>query len=388
MKHKPNEIEQNKIERLLEEFEFDFEPIRLTSTMLAKSIIDAGLPLRVLFARVGEVDYSVMEQGRANGLELVLNLVSERGIEQRTVSFYRPETKAGDPRFWISRLGDAASAGGLVLACRHETALFFIALDADVTVLASALGRVLPRREGSLRDASRALVEFEQRFRDVRERGWIPTMRPGDTGIGFTFESLLGIRANSAQEPDFHGFELKCYRAGRGAGSRVSLFSKTPEWGSTPKGRGLLERAGRLYEDTGRLRLYCTIDTRANSFDLALSPNDPSARVDVLHRNQPLVHYSFAVLNGKLRSKHARSIFISARTRGSGQNEEFCFDNAHLCSDLSFGSFLQLILDDVITLDFTLSTRDNGSIRDHGYLWRIPANDLPLLFNYRKQLGA
>ena len=388
MKHQPNKIEQEKIDRLLEEFEFDFEPIRLTETMLAKSIMDASLPIRVLLARMGEVDYAAMEQGRASGMELTLDLASERGLEKRSVSFYRPETKSGDPRFWISRLGDAASAGGMLLACRQESVLFFIALDANLGALTSALGRLLPRREGSLRDMNRALAEFEQRFRDVRERGWIPTMRAGDTGIGFTFESLLGVRANSAQKPDFHGFELKCYRAGRGSGSRVSLFSKTPEWGSTPRGRGILARAGRLYEDTGRLRLYCTIDTRANTFELALSPNDASARVDVLHRSNPLVHYSFAVLEKKLRSKHARSIFISARTRGSGQDEEFCFDSAHLCTDLSFGSFLQLILADVVTLDFTLSVRENGSTRDHGYLWRIPATDIPQLFNYRRQIGA
>ena len=57
--------------------------------------------------------------------------------------------------------------------------------------------------------------------------GFIQTMRPGDTGIGYTFESLLGIPANSATTPDFKGIEIKTKRGNMG-GLRLSVVRVPP----------------------------------------------------------------------------------------------------------------------------------------------------------------
>ncbi len=59
--------------------------------------------------------------------------------------------------------------------------------------------------------------------------GFIRTMRTGDTGIGYTCESLLGIQANNATTPDFKGIEIKTKRDNRQS-NRTTLFSKTPDW--------------------------------------------------------------------------------------------------------------------------------------------------------------
>jgi hypothetical protein len=387
MDHSPTHDEQQAIDALLERFSFEFVPIRLTATMLTKSIIDAGLPVRSLLARQGEVDYTAMEQGRARGMELNLPVAGPRGLEHRTVSFYRPETKSGDPRLWVSRLGDSSSAGELLLACRSENGLFFVCLGSDIQQLVAALARLMPPREDDLSKVGPVLAQFQRELDRIRALGWVPTMRKGDTGIGFTFESLLGIRANSARKPDYFGIELKCHRGGRGSGSKVSLFAKTPSWGAIRKGRGLLELAGKVYEDTGRLRLYCTLNTAPNSFELALLPTEQGRRIELMHRGIPTVYYPFASLEKSLRSKHKNSIFVTAETRGNGATEEFRFTTARFCSDPSFGTFLQAILDDAVTLDLTLSVLASGRTRDHGYLWRTPQSHVPKLFAYQRELA-
>ena len=58
--------------------------------------------------------------------------------------------------------------------------------------------------------ADPALTELLGKFDKVKDQGWIDTLREGDTGIGYTFESLLGIRENNDQKADFKGIEIKC----------------------------------------------------------------------------------------------------------------------------------------------------------------------------------
>mgnify|MGYP000636587006 CR=1 FL=1 len=50
------------------------------------------------------------------------------------------------------------------------------------------------------------------KIKEVNKKGWIKTLRKGDTGVGYTLETELGIRANSNQKPDFHGIEIKAFR--------------------------------------------------------------------------------------------------------------------------------------------------------------------------------
>jgi hypothetical protein len=47
------------------------------------------------------------------------------------------------------------------------------------------------------------LAELLGLFDEVKERGWIDTLRQGDTGIGYTFETLIGIEENNDEKADF-----------------------------------------------------------------------------------------------------------------------------------------------------------------------------------------
>ena len=67
------------------------------------------------------------------------------------------------------------------------------------------------------------------KIKEVNKKGWIKTLRKGDTGVGYTLETELGIKANSNQKPDFHGIEIKAFRK-RSIGKLVTLFSQVPNW--------------------------------------------------------------------------------------------------------------------------------------------------------------
>ena len=51
--------------------------------------------------------------------------------------------------------------------------------------------------------------ELLEKCRQINKKGFIKTMRVGDTGVGYTLETLLGIKANSNKSPDYKGIEIK-----------------------------------------------------------------------------------------------------------------------------------------------------------------------------------
>ena len=56
--------------------------------------------------------------------------------------------------------------------------------------------------------------EFAVKFKSIKRKGFVPSMRKGPTGIGYTLETLLNIDENNFSHPDIEGAELKAHRTG------------------------------------------------------------------------------------------------------------------------------------------------------------------------------
>jgi hypothetical protein len=171
-----------------------------------------------------------------------------------------------------------------------------------------------------------------------------------------------------------------------GDGKLVSLFAKTPNWLAIEKGRGLLDAFGYFDEIRKRRALYCTITTTRNTLGWQLVLDPDAERIDVAHAGVPQVTYSIWTLEKRLLEKHPATLFVRAANRGEGAAEEFRYDEVTLCREPSMASFLDLMEDDFVGLDFTLSERPNGNTRDHGYLWRIREYRIVNLYAYRRPL--
>ena len=54
------------------------------------------------------------------------------------------------------------------------------------------------------------LEQVRQRLEAVKEMGFVETMRSGNTGVGYTLETLLGVEENNSSGADIDGeIELK-----------------------------------------------------------------------------------------------------------------------------------------------------------------------------------
>jgi len=56
------------------------------------------------------------------------------------------------------------------------------------------------------------ILELKNKFMEISHLGWICSLRCGPTGVGYTFETLLGKNEESSSFPDYNGIEIKTHR--------------------------------------------------------------------------------------------------------------------------------------------------------------------------------
>jgi hypothetical protein len=407
-----------------------------TATGLEKSIMDATDGVRAWLREQGIHDYSGQLQGPDAKVQIDAVLFSHGEVIETTASLYRPNTKQGDPRIWFGSLARFAGPGDLLAICAAgkkllvvntsqsdlalllddrrspfwhawsterptpETLARMSAAEATEILLGSGsatdiaagapplsaqrdLGAESATRVGPL---SREALELLAMLKSIGARGFVPTMRPGDTGVGFTLESLLGIKCNSSKAPDYKGIEIKAGRKGSHEKGRTTILSQVPDWGiSRLKGSAdILRERGRFNEKKGRNQLFHEMcASTCNSYGLLLEVEGN----DFLHQSwtdgASVVRdatWKFEKLFSRLAEKHGQTFWVKADTSGRGATEKFHYVAARYTSGVSEARLPMLLEAGVITLDYTIKETKTGAAKDQGYLFKIKQSDLPLLF--------
>ena len=53
------------------------------------------------------------------------------------------------------------------------------------------------------------IVELKDKLSEINQMEYVVSLRRGNTGIGFTLETLLGLKENNLKIPDFGEIEVK-----------------------------------------------------------------------------------------------------------------------------------------------------------------------------------
>ncbi|WP_058950896.1 MvaI/BcnI family restriction endonuclease [Oceanobacillus picturae] len=235
--------------------------------------------------------------------------------------------------------------------------------------------------------------ELMMKIQEVNNLGYIKSLKSGDTGVGYTFETKLGIEANSNKTPDYKGIEIKCGRSKQVKNKRKistgkqTLFSMVPQWGVLKDRKELIEKYGKKDEVRDRLGLYCTIKVVENSYKWKLEIDEIERRIYICENSERVLYYKMDDLQEALESKHKETVFITAHAKKGEQGvEEFHYDSVVHCRKVMFKEFLNLIKENQIGLDFAIHKK-NGKVRDHGFLWRLDNKKFLLrLFKYVREI--
>ena len=191
-----------------------FTQVEITSTGLGKGILDATAPMRAYFLENGIHNYEEQLQGPDHKQIKNACVLTDTAQFFTKASFYRPNTKKGDPRMWIYGFGSYTEGNDIHVLFWHDDTLYSI--DITRIDIAKCYNSVIltPMQEVLKSINKEGLAVSEEllsRFYAVKGQ-WFESEVTADTGIGRTIESFLGISMNSDKTPDYKGIELKSFR--------------------------------------------------------------------------------------------------------------------------------------------------------------------------------
>ncbi|MFH0732050.1 MAG: MvaI/BcnI family restriction endonuclease [Candidatus Omnitrophota bacterium] len=233
----------------------------------------------------------------------------------------------------------------------------------------------------------KTIAEFKQELKKIADKGYVESLRSSDTGIGYTLETYLGLKENNIPLPDLDGgVELKAFR--KDSPSLLTLFTCEPQPEGGQRDRSLLERFGYKKRDNLRQKeLYCTINSSTfNPQSLKLEVE--KGRIKVTSDKEDIdIYWVAEQLKERFLQKIPKLIVVKAdaRMKDNGR-EEFCFNEAYFLKGFSFESFKNMIAKDIITVDFRMHLRENGTVRNHGTAFRVRKSKLEKCFQELRRL--
>lgn len=226
--------------------------------------------------------------------------------------------------------------------------------------------------------------DFLEIFDQIKKMGWVESHRSGDTGIGKTFEDLLGKCEDNLSLPDYKGIEIKSKRLA--SGSLITLFTKAP---SDPKKANnyLRETFGSFEDDSGLKTLHTTVNAKSfNTFK-----NTYGFKIDIDRNTQKLllvikdlitnnivsneVCWTFNDIKNCLNSKLKWLACVSADEKKQNGSVYFNYTDFELITDLNFENFLSALENGDAFVDIRIgvfhSGKKAGKTHDHGTGFRM-----------------
>ena len=214
-------------------------------------------------------------------------------------------------------------------------------------------------------------VDVIREMHRIEALGFVATLKSGDTGVGYTLETLLGLRPTNVRgvaDLSYRNLpvEVKAQRAG--TQSMTTLFACEPAH-RTMNDFDLIQKYG--YTDAaGRKALYVTLNTRGFiPQGLRLVVARGAQRVAIEDREGARVwEWDYSQFSQKLQNL----LLVRADTRGRGKSEQFHYDSARLCWNLDDEKFTTTLIDTgLVTVDLRAHIKPGKSAaRNHGTAFR------------------
>lgn len=360
-----------------------FTQVEITPTGLGKGILDSTAPMRAYFLENGIHNYEEQLQGQEYKQIKTACILTDTTQFITKASFYRPNTKKGDPRMWIYGFGSYTIGNDIHVLFWHDGCLYSInitRIDIEKCYNSAIITPMQEVLKAINEEGNSASKELLRRFQSVKGQ-WFESEVTADTGIGRTIESFLGISMNSDKTPDYKGIELKSHREKRSAKKNV-LFTQTPDWDISvlKSGREIVDKYGYIKEDEFKTYQNTVQCAPPNSHMLFLNVNHLYERLELKAKKQKIediAAWRLVKLHQRLQTKHRETFWIEVENELSDGKEFFRYKQIEHTKNPNVGQFDVLLEQNIITVDLLLC-RPSG----HGdtYSFKIKKKGMPLLF--------
>ena len=362
----------------------------LTAAGISHALLDATELVRRFFEAADFHFYERQSQGPKHKVIKRCILALDTDVVETTVSLYRPVTKKGDPRLWISGLRDHAKPGDILALVIKEGSLVVANLSqlnppaddviAESSCAYSYIDQIVSNK--LLEESTARAAELVAKLREIAKRD-LPSEVDADTAVGRAMETALGIKINSNKAPDYRGIELKSSRELKKT-NRSGLFAKVADWeiSSCKSSHEILERHG--YDKNGVRRLYCTVKAdRPNPQGLFLVKTDAELRemCKMAGKTAHVCAWRLSGLHDALLTKHRETFWLKAESFSRGKNEYFRLKSAIHTKIPSVTHFDTMLESGDVTVDHLIKL-ESGKARavEGGPQFKVSDSKRPQLF--------
>jgi hypothetical protein len=210
-------------------------------------------------------------------------------------------------------------------------------------------------------------IDLPRELAKLKAKGWVPSDRKGDTGIGKTIEDRLGIKENPLSQPDctFQGtpVEIKGHRIK--AKSMITLF--TLEAGT--RNLNDVELMQRYGYENGKSRRALKVTLTTSAFvpqGLKLETNNSIEIVDRAGNKL----WIWTISDIKLKLHNLCIVYCDSKKKRD--NEYFAVQKAVLVTDLDERAFFNLVRKGFVRIDLRMHMKESGASRNRGTAFRTP----------------
>lgn len=237
------------------------------------------------------------------------------------------------------------------------------------------------------------LIELREKFNNIKEMGWVESQRKGTTGIGYTFEKLLGKEEEQFAIPDYNTIEIKTRF--RNSKENINLFTAAPDGDFLFATKRIYNLYGYPDKQNPEYRVFFAkigntprYAGKKNQFKLTIDRKKELIRIIAIDRDKKNIDtctsWSFKLLKEKLENKLKYLAFIKADTKFNNNLQFFKYYQLTFYMLRSFDTFLNLLENDVIFITFMIgvykSGEKKGLMNNHGVRFDISENNLEKLF--------
>ena len=236
--------------------------------------------------------------------------------------------------------------------------------------------------------------ELEEKFRKIKELGWIKGKDNCNNYQGILFEKLLGKPIENFEIPDFCGIEIKTHI--KSSNYPITLFNANPDGPFISGVNYLCENYGYpdavlkekkvFYGDVSASRAQSI----GNKYIFKVNVNNRENKLKLIiyshsgHLIDDKIFWNFDTLEQKLTRKISYLAFINAERKKFNGSFYYRYTGINFYKLNNFNSFIKLIETGTITISFAIGVFRNGNrkgqIHNHGIAFRILEKDLCKLF--------
>ena len=239
-------------------------------------------------------------------------------------------------------------------------------------------------------------IKFTKKFEEIRRKGWIESKRKGTTGIGYTFEKMIGKNEDNLPIADYEGIEIKTVH-NYIKDKVIHLFNATPDGDYLYPIKDIYNNFAYPDKNNRNYKVF-NMDISSQNYTyigynkkmiLYVDYNKEKIYLKAYKNGKEMtnikISWSFSLLKEKINNKIKKIAIVKANSLRKSKKELLKYTGYEVYEIISFEKFIKNIEDGNIVITFKIGYfkdgKRKGQIHDHGTGFSIKYNDIYKLYN-------